>query len=108
LDIGAQVGSVAYWHDNESNGYKGGGSAGGIGSLVSEATSVITRVLAGQGPKINAMVWYQPVITAKNLSLFYTPGTSLATQGTVDNPTSTYLPNSVLNSLFDHPSRKLQ
>jgi ribose transport system substrate-binding protein len=107
LDIGAQIGSIAYWHDNVGNGYKGGGSAGGVGSLVTEASNVISRVLAGQGPKLNAMVWYQPVITAKNLNTFYTPGSSLTTQGTVDNPPSTYLPNSVLNTLFNHPTRKL-
>lgn len=107
LDVGAQLGSLAYWHDNLSKGYKGAGTAGGDAGLANEAANVAFRILGGQGPKFNSVLWYQPQITVKNLSTFYKSGSSLTTPGTSEGGgAKTQLPPSVMNSLFNHPNNK--
>jgi ribose transport system substrate-binding protein len=103
-DIGAQVGSIAYWHDTK--GYKSAGTAGGDTGLAVEAVDVTSRVLGGQGPKFTNVLWYQPQITQKNLNTFYKAGTKSTDAGTVENPASTYLPKSVMDSLFTNPKKK--
>ena len=103
-DIGAQVGSIAYWHDTK--GYKSAGTAGGINGLAVETVDVVRRMLGGQGPKFTNVLWYQPQITQKNLNTFYKAGTKPTDPGTVENPPSTYLPKSVVDSLFNNPNKK--
>lgn len=105
IDLGAQVGSVAYWHDHKST-YKGGGAVGSVGSQVALATQVTARLLAGQGPKTNVFIWEQPYLTAADLDQYYQPGSTLDTPGTVDSPPSTYTTSSTLDALFNHPERK--
>ncbi len=63
-------------------------------------------MLGGQGPKFTNVLWYQPQITQKNLNTFYKAGTKPTDPGTVENPPSTYLPKSVVDSLFNNPNRK--
>ena len=103
-DIGAQIGSIAYWHDTK--GYKSAGTAGGINGLAVETVDVVRRMLGGQGPKFTNVLWYQPQITQKNLNTFYKAGTKPTDPGTVENPPSTYLPKSVVDSLFNNPKKK--
>lgn len=103
LDVGAQVGSLAYWHDNRSKGYTSAGTLAGATALVTEGVQVAQRMLAGQGPKLNLIVWYQPVITDKDVDRYYKPGTTLQTPGTVDGPASLNITGKKLDPLFNHP-----
>jgi ribose transport system substrate-binding protein len=108
-DVATSPGSLAYWKQNVSKGYKGAGSAAGPMGLTLQTVDLTTRLLGGQGPKVNAFVWYHPLITPQNLSGFtksLPAGASLSTQGLYENPPSTYLPKAVVDSLMSHPKVK--
>jgi ribose transport system substrate-binding protein len=103
VDDVAQQGSVAYWSQNAANGYKGAGFAGGEGDFTNLATRVIERMLVGQGPKLNTIIWQQPQITSANLSKYVNPSWTLDTPGNVEPPASAYAKDSILNPLFNNP-----
>jgi ribose transport system substrate-binding protein len=106
IDLGAQVGSLAYWKENLAKGYKGAGTAAGPKSIGAEAIQVINRMIAGQGPKLNNIIWPQPNVTAANLSQFVPAGATPTTQGSAENPPSTYITSQQLDALFNHPNAK--
>jgi ribose transport system substrate-binding protein len=106
VDVGAQEGSLAYWSENRKT-YHGGATVGGDLALANEAVRVVRRMLVGQGVKVNNIIWYQPVVTTANLSKFVQPSWALTTQGTVEDPPSTYVTNAELNALFNHPKIKV-
>lgn len=105
-DEGAQAGSLAYWSQNKST-YNTAGSVGGVAGLANETVRVVRRMLVGQGVKVNNFVWIQPIVTAANLSSYVQPSWTPATPGAAENPPSTWISNSQLNSLFNHPTIKV-
>ncbi|HVV58334.1 MAG TPA: substrate-binding domain-containing protein [Gaiellaceae bacterium] len=104
VDDVAQQGSVAYWAQNASKGYKGAGFAGGEGDFTNLSTRIVERMLVGQGPKLNTIIWSQPQITQGNLSKFVDPSWTLNTPGNVEPPPSAYTKDSTLDALFTNPS----
>jgi len=108
-DIAVSPGSLAYWKQNISKGYKGAGSAAGPGGLTVQAVDLLSRLLGGQGPKFSTLIWYHPVITPQNLNQFakvLPAGANLTTQGNFENPPSTYMPKTVVDSLMSNPKAK--
>jgi len=55
--IGGLQGVAQYWKAHRASGYKWAATIGGAGQLASETATVATRILAGQGPKINFFPW---------------------------------------------------
>ncbi len=106
IDIAAQKGSVAYWAQNASKGYKTAGDAGGGTSFANLVTRVTLRMLAGQGPKLSDIMWPHPLLTNANVSNYAQPGWTLDTPGTVENPKPTWLTDKNLDLLFSRPERK--
>jgi ribose transport system substrate-binding protein len=106
IDIAAQKGSIAYWSQHASSGYHGGGLAGGEKDAQNLDMRIATRMLAGQGIKVNGLIWVQPQITPGNLSKFADPSWTLDTPGGVEEPKSSWEPDSMLDALFNNPSAK--
>jgi len=107
IDVAAQKGSLAYWNENSEAGYSGGGSVAGAVAVANQGNRIVSRMLAGQGPKVNAIIWPNPVVSADNLESFVEPGWTLATPGAAENPPSTYITEQQLDALFNHPDRKV-
>ena len=105
-EAGAQKGSLAYWSQNKST-YHTAGAVGGAIGLANETVRVTRRMLAGQGVKVNNIVWYQPIVTAANLSSYAQSGWTPETPGSAENPPSTYVTDAQLNALFNHPNLKV-
>ena len=105
-DIAAQKGFMAYWNDNAAKGYKSFASVGGATSSADLMTKTILRILAGQGPKINQLIWRHPTANAKTIKLYVKPGWTADTIGTVENPKSTWWTDRDLDKFFNHPDRK--
>ena len=105
-DIAAQKGFMAYWNDNAAKGYKSFASVGGATSSADLMTKTILRILAGQGPKINQLIWRHPTANVKTIKSYVKPGWTADTIGTVENPKSTWWTDRDLDKFFNHPERK--
>jgi ribose transport system substrate-binding protein len=102
-DITAQKGFVAYWAENVAKGYHAFGVLGSAESASDIATKVILRMLVGQGPKINQLIWRHPQITDKTVSKIASSAWTDTTIGTVGSPKTTWWSNSDLDHFFNHP-----
>ena len=103
-DITAQKGFVAYWAEHVAAGYHAFGVLGSAESASDIATKVILRMLAGQGPKINQLIWRHPQITDKTVGKIASKSWTDTTIGTVGSPVSTWWTNADLNHFFNHPN----
>jgi ribose transport system substrate-binding protein len=105
-DITAQKGFVAYWAAHVASGYHAFGVLGSAESAASLCTNVILRVLAGQGPKVNQLIWRHPQINDKTVQSIASKSWTETTIGTVGSPTSTWWTNKDLDLFFNHPNLK--
>jgi ribose transport system substrate-binding protein len=103
VDCVAQEGSVAYWSQNVGKGYKGAAFAGGEHDVTNLITRVLERIMVGQGPKLNTIIWAQPQITQGNLSKFVDSSWTLQSAGNVEEPASFFTKDAVLDPLFNNP-----
>jgi ribose transport system substrate-binding protein len=103
-DIAAQKGFMAYWAENQSKGYKSVATVGGATSAADITTKVILRMLAGQGPKINQLIWRHPVVTAAMVKSYLNKSWTPDTIGTVENPKPTWWSDKDLDRFFAHPN----
>ncbi len=103
-DITAQKGFVAYWAQHVASGYHAFGVLGSAESAADICTKVILRVLAGQGPKINQLIWRHPQINDKTVTSIASPSWTDTTIGTVGSPKSTWWTNKDLDLFFNHPN----
>lgn len=101
-DVGGMNATLSYWQQHEST-YKGAGA--GIGPVptgVREA-QMIMRVLLGQGPKLNAVLFNPPQITSSNLSSFVAPNSTMSSTTTANAPLADILPDSYIDLLMNKP-----
>jgi ribose transport system substrate-binding protein len=103
-DITAQKGFVAYWAEHVAGGYHAFGVLGSAESASDICTKVILRMLAGQGPKINQLIWRHPQITDKTVGSIASKSWTDTTIGTVGSPVSTRWTDSDLDRFFNHPN----
>ena len=104
-DIAGQKGFQAYWSQNLSKGYHAAGSVGGASSAADLTVKTILRMLAGQGPKINQLIWRHPIVRDKTLKNYVKASWTPDTVGTVENPKPTWWTDQDLNKFFTHPER---
>ncbi|HET9518086.1 MAG TPA: substrate-binding domain-containing protein [Actinoplanes sp.] len=102
----AQKGELAYWAEHAGSGYATAGFLGGPASLSDATARTALRLLAGQGPKANAIPLPQPLITGADLDRYVQPGWTLATPGDVEQDRSSYVTEQDLDTKFNHPDRK--
>jgi ribose transport system substrate-binding protein len=103
-DITAQKGFVAYWAQHLGSGYHAFGVLGSAESASDIATKVILRMLVGQGPKVNQLIWRHPQITDKTVGSIASKSWTDTTIGTVGSPKSTWWTDADLNHFFKHPN----
>jgi ribose transport system substrate-binding protein len=101
-DLGGMNATLSYWQQHESS-YQGAGS--GIGPVpagVREA-QLMMRVLLGQGPKLNAVLFNPPQITSSNLASFVAPNSTMSSTTTANAPLADILPDNYINTLMNKP-----
>jgi ribose transport system substrate-binding protein len=109
--IQAEKSVTGYWLQNVAKGYHGAAVVGGGTDYASLVSRVALRMLAGQGPKINTVVWPLTPISDKGVQVFakkYWPGASswtADTPGSQDNPKPFWYTDKDLDKLFNHPER---
>ena len=90
-DIAAQKGFMVYWSQNASKGYTSVATIGGATSSADLMVKTILRTLAGQGPKVNQLIWRHPIVSTRAQMQAYVNKTwTPDTIGTVENPKSTW------------------
>jgi len=102
VDNSTQDGSMAYLADTP--GYKGVAIPAGPMSFANLATRVALRMLAGQGLKVKVVIWPSPVLDQAQAKQYVQSSWTLSTPGYFDLPSSTWISNSTLDSLFNHPN----
>jgi ribose transport system substrate-binding protein len=101
-DVGGMNATLSYWKQHLSS-YKGAGSAIGPAPTGEREAQMMMRVLLGQGPKLNAVLFNPPAITAANLTQYLVPGSTMNSTTTANAPLSQILPDSYINQLLNHP-----
>ncbi len=104
---GAQAGDIAYWQENEANGYVNFGTAGNSTQTSEESLDVALRTLLGQKPKVNSISFPVLQIDADNLADYEWPGQGLDSPEQVANgPTGIYLSKSqsFIEQFFSDPA----
>ena len=102
-DPSTQNGTLGYWGQNRS--WHFAATIGGATAFSDLAAKVATRMLAGEGPKLNTVVWAQPALSPANAAKYAKSSWTLDTQGSVDIQQSTYTTKQ-LDSLFMRPKLK--
>jgi ribose transport system substrate-binding protein len=101
-DLGGMNATLSYWKTHEST-YKG--AASGIGPVPTgqREAEMMMRVLLGQGPKLNAVLFDPPAITTANLTQYLAPGSNLNSTTTANAPINQILPDSYIYQLLNNP-----
>jgi len=105
-DISAQKGFLAYWKANQGKGYKASASLGGATSAADLTVKTMLRMLAGQGPKINQLIWRHPTLASSQVQKFVPSAWTEDTVGTVENPKFTWWTDRDLDHFFTRPNLK--
>jgi ribose transport system substrate-binding protein len=95
---------LAYWRDNQANGFKGGAAALPSASGADAAMRVALKILQGQGVKVSDIPAAIPVVTADNLNDWVDPSWTPDSPGMTDRTVGTYLGDDILAPLFDNPA----
>jgi ribose transport system substrate-binding protein len=101
-DLGGMNATLSYWQQHESTYQGAGAGIGPIPTGVREA-QMMMRVLLGQGPKLNAILFNPPQITSSNLSSFVAPNSTMSSTTTANAPLADILPDSYVYSLLNKP-----
>jgi ABC-type sugar transport system substrate-binding protein len=98
---GLDVGGLAYWiqHESSYNGVALVNTPNGLGTAV---TTVVHKMLNGDGVKINTLSIAPPVVTSTELSKYVTidPSWTLTSVGTASGPASMYVTGSFIDAIF--------
>lgn len=100
----AQVGDVAYLHENAANGYKTYLTPIGGAGQTEAAFRIAMRTLAGEGPKGTEFTFIPEIITADTVDDYFLEGTNLNSPGDVSGPDQSILPDEQLDAFFNNPS----
>jgi ribose transport system substrate-binding protein len=101
-DLGGMNATLSYWKTHQSTYH---GAASGIGPVPTgqREAEMMMRVLLGQGPKLNAVLFNPPAITTANLSQYLAPGSNINSTTTANAPINDILPDSYINQLLNNP-----
>ncbi len=105
-DLSMSKSIAAYWAQNQSKGYEATGNVGGATSFARLIATTALRMLAGQGPKINTLMWRLPTVYPKTIKTYVQPSWTPETPGSVENPPSTWWTDAQIDLFFNHPERK--
>jgi ABC-type sugar transport system substrate-binding protein len=98
---GLDVGGLAYWiqHESSYNGVALVNTPNGLGTAV---TTVVHKMLLGDGVKLNTLSIAPPVVTTADLSKYVTidPSWTLTSVGTASGPASMYVTGSFIDAIF--------
>jgi ribose transport system substrate-binding protein len=101
-DVGGMNATLSYWQQHATT-YHGAGAGIGPAPTGQREAQMMMRVLLGQGPKLNAILFNPPAITAATLSQWVAPGSTLASTTTANAPLADILPDTYINQLLNHP-----
>ncbi len=102
--IGGLQGVAQYWKAHQSS-YKWAATLGGAGQLATEAVTLATRVLAGQGPKINFVPWNFVNFTAKQITPLIQSSWSAGSDKAINLPMADSWSKADFDRIFNHPTR---
>ena len=94
--------TLSYWQQHLPS-YKGAGAGIGPVPTGQREAQMMMRVLLGQGPKLNAILFNPPAITTTNLTQYLVPGSTMSSTTTANAPLSDILPDSYVNQLLNNP-----
>jgi ABC-type sugar transport system substrate-binding protein len=96
--------NAAYWSQNASKGYTMAADVGGAESYANLIAQTTVRTLAGQGPKINLLIWRLPVVTQATLKNYLNSSWTTSTPGAVEDKKATWWTNADIARFFNHPN----
>ena len=96
--------NAAYWTENASKGYTMAADVGGAESYANLTVQTAVRTLAGQGPKINLLIWRLPVVTGSTLKNYTNSSWTVNTPGAVEDKHATWWTNKDIARFFNHPN----
>ena len=100
-DIGAPAASLAYWRDNQKNGYKGSGVAIPAIKDGTYSMAAALAMLEGRGVKITDIPYSPPVIDDANLNQWVQMNWTTSTNALSDGPASAIPINELLDTYFN-------
>jgi hypothetical protein len=92
-------GSLGYWRENRDS-YNGSGEGFATGDYATAVTSIVQRMLGGNGIRVSDVVSPYVQITDKNLDDWAKADWSLKTPGLADGPGGVFMPEQFVNGLF--------
>lgn len=101
--IGAVQGVASYWLQHESSGYKWAATLAGATQLASQTAVVATRMLAGQGPKINFIPWLFEPLSAAAVKPYINPSWATTDDLAMELPQQYWWTKQDYDRLFNHP-----
>jgi ribose transport system substrate-binding protein len=101
-DVGGMNATLSYW-DQHLSTYQGAGAGIGPVPTGEREAQMMMRILLGQGPKLNAVLFNPPAITAANLTQYLVPGSTMNSTTTANAPLSEILPDSYVDQLLNNP-----
>jgi ribose transport system substrate-binding protein len=101
-DLGGMNATLSYWQQHKPS-YKGAGAGIGPVPTGQREAQMMMRVLLGQGPKLDAVLFNPPAITTANLTQYLVPGSTMSSTTTANAPLSAILPDSYVNQLLNNP-----
>jgi ribose transport system substrate-binding protein len=99
-EIGGVDGSLSWWLAHRDT-YTSAGAGNSSKWFAAATVSVATRLLEGQGPKLNDLIPPVPLITAQNLDQWARPGLPMTDFSTADGPRNSFYPESYLDGFFN-------
>jgi ribose transport system substrate-binding protein len=106
-EVGFDRGFLGYWQQNQSHYHASSTSLPPVPAARAVA-EVTTRMLDGQGVKLNTLVAKEPVVNDANLGDWAEPGWTLATPGTVSGKPDSFMPSDFIDGFFTKPAQVQQ
>jgi ribose transport system substrate-binding protein len=101
--IGAVQSVASYWLQHESSGYKWAATLAGATQLATQTAVVATRMLAGQGPKINFIPWLFEPLSAAAVKPYINPSWATTDDLAMELPQQYWWTKQDYDRLFNHP-----
>lgn len=102
--IGGLQGVAQYWKAHQPS-YKWAATLGGAGQLAGETVTLATRILAGQGPKINFVPWNFVNFTGKQILPLIKSNWSAGSDKAINLPKSDSWTSADFDRIFNYPTR---
>ena len=102
MDTGADKGALGYW-DKHQDSFVGVGSGFNTPEYANSIASIVKRMLAGHGVKVDQITQGMPTFTADTLDQWAEPGWNLRTPGNASGPGGNFLTEDYIAGLFNDP-----